>query len=34
MQQHGWKYFAGEPLKRTLGMGSVGQNLSFSEYGQ
>ena len=34
MQQHGWKYFARRLLHATFGMGSVGQNLTFSEHGQ
>ena len=37
MQQHGSKYFARRPLPflspPTLGMGSVGQNSTFSEHG-
>ena len=39
MQQHGRKYFAHKsppsipPPPQTLGMGSIGQNSTFSEYG-
>ena len=34
MQQHGSKYFARRPpIPPTLGMGSVGQNSTFSEHG-